>query len=121
LFLEQLAHQFHRRSFIAPSLHEQVENLAFVVNRAPQPELPARYRYGHLIEMPTRCWPRASTVRFSGERRPKFQNPSPHRFLGDIQIALRKQIFDVAIAQRETEIEPNGVPDDHGRKLMAGK
>ena len=46
LFLEQLAHQFHGCSLVAPSLHEQVENLPFVVNRAPQPELPARNRYG---------------------------------------------------------------------------
>ena len=52
LFLEQLAHQFHRCGFIAPSLHEPVENLVFVVNRAPEPELPARNRYGHLIETP---------------------------------------------------------------------
>jgi hypothetical protein len=42
LFLEQLAHQFHRCSLVAPSLREQVENLAFVVNRSPQSELPAR-------------------------------------------------------------------------------
>jgi hypothetical protein len=48
LFLEQLAHQFHRCSLVAPSLHEQVENLAFVINRAPEPELPARDRHGHL-------------------------------------------------------------------------
>src|ERR1700688_4394332 len=65
LFLEQLAHQFHRCSFVAPSLHEQVENLAFVVNRAPEPELPAHNRYGHLVEMPTRCWAWASTAKFS--------------------------------------------------------
>jgi hypothetical protein len=37
-------------------LHEQVENLAFIVNRAPEPELPTRNRCGHLIEMPTRRW-----------------------------------------------------------------
>ena len=30
-------------------------------------------------------------------------------------------IFDLAIAERETHIEPNGVPDDRGRKLVAGK
>ena len=52
LFLEQLAHQFHGCSLVAPSLHQQVENLAFVVNRAPQPELPARNHHGHLVEMP---------------------------------------------------------------------
>src|SRR6185312_12445525 len=74
-----------------------------------------------LIEMPTRRRPRASTAKFSGERRSEFQYPSPHRFVGDIQIALRKQIFDVAIAERETHIQPNGVPDDRRRELMAGK
>ena len=72
LFLEQLAHQFHRCSFIAPPLHEQVENLAFVVNRAPEPELPARDRHGHLIERPSRGWPQASTPKFSGEQRPEL-------------------------------------------------
>jgi hypothetical protein len=81
-----------RNGFIAPSLHEQVENLAFVVNRAPKPELPASNRHGHLIEMPTRCWPLASTAKFSGEQRPKLQNPSPHRFVGHIEPTLSEQI-----------------------------
>src|SRR6476659_5514086 len=67
LFLEQLAHQFHRCSLVAPSLHEQVENLAFVVDRAPKPEPPARNHHGHLVEMPPSRWSRASTAKFSGE------------------------------------------------------
>jgi hypothetical protein len=94
LFLEQLAHQFHRRSFVAPPLHEQVEDLAFVVNRAPEPELSAHNRYGRLIEMPRQCWPWAPTAKFSGEQWTELQNPSPQRFVGDIQTTLRKQIFD---------------------------
>ncbi len=121
LFLEQLVHEFHRCGFVAPSSHKEIENLAFVVNSAPEPELLARNRYGHLIEMPARCWPWASTPKFSGEQRPELQYPSSHRFVGDIQTTLRKEIFDVAIAERETHIEPNGVPDDRGRKLVAGK
>jgi hypothetical protein len=96
----------------------QVENLTFVVNRAPQPELPPRDHCGHLI---ARCRPRASAAKFSRERRSEFQYPSPHRFVGDIQSALCKQIFDVAIAERETHIEPNGMPDDRRRKPMASK
>ena len=56
-----------------------------------------------------------------GRTRPELQYPSSHRFVGDIQPTLRKQIFDVAIAERETDIEPNSVPDDRRRKLMAGK
>jgi hypothetical protein len=66
-------------------------------------------------------WARASTAKFSGEQRPELQNPSPHRFVGDIQTALRKQIFYIAIAERETHIQPSGVPDDRRRKLAAGK
>src|ERR1700737_1107263 len=65
VFLVQLAHQFHSRSLITPWLHQQIENLAFVVNRAPEPELPARDRYGHLVEMPARRWPRTTTAKFS--------------------------------------------------------
>jgi hypothetical protein len=110
LFFKQLPQQFHRCGFIAPSLHEQVENLAFVVNRAPELELPTRNRHCHLIEMPPRGWPRASTPKFSGEQGPELQYPSSHRFVRDIQTALREQIFDVAIADGETHIKPNGVP-----------
>ena len=62
--------------------------------------------------MPPGGWARASTAKFSGEPGPELQDPSPHRFVGDIQIALRKQIFDVAIAERETHIQPNGVPHE---------
>src|SRR5271166_3401707 len=46
LFLKQLAHQFQGCSLVAPWLHQQIENLAFVVNPAPEPELPARYHDG---------------------------------------------------------------------------
>ena len=40
--------------------------------------------------------------------------PITTRSIGDIQTALRQQIFGVAIAERETHIKPNGVPDDLG-------
>jgi hypothetical protein len=56
-------------------LHKEVENLAFIVNRAPEPELRARNHHGHLIEMPPRRWPRASTAKLSGEQGSKFQHP----------------------------------------------
>src|SRR5271166_5049046 len=52
LFLEQLAHQFQGCSLVAPSLHQEIENLAFIVDRAPEPEPPARNRHGHLVETP---------------------------------------------------------------------
>jgi hypothetical protein len=44
-----------------------------------------------------------------------------HRFVRKIQAPLREQIFDVAIAEREANIEPNRVPDDRRWELPAGK
>src|SRR6266481_2593127 len=69
----------------------------------------------------TRCWPRASAAKFSGEQRSELQDPSPHRFVGHMEPTLGGQILDVAIAERETHMEANGVPKDRGRKLVAGK
>ena len=74
-----------------------------------------------LVETPPRCWSLASAAKFLGERRPEFQYPSPHGFVGDIQSALGEQILDVAITERETHINPNGVPDNRGRKVVASK
>ena len=52
-------------------------NLAFIVNRAPEPELPPRNRYGYLIEMPMRCWRRASSG--EGARANNGPNFKAHR------------------------------------------
>jgi hypothetical protein len=107
-------------AYVAPPFHEQVENLAFVVNRAPEPELPAAI----VTAISSRCQRNVGRGRrrakFSGEQWSEL-DPSPHRFVGDIQTALRKQILDVPITEGETHIQPNGVPDDRRRKLMAGK
>jgi putative transposase len=40
-------------------------------------------------------------------------------FVREIDPALGEQVRDVAIAQRELEIQPDGVLDDLGRKAMA--
>ena len=102
-------------------MDQEIENFAFIVARAPEPKLPPRNPDAHFVEVPPRRWPRTPTAKFSGEQRPELQNPSPHGFMRDIQTALREQILDVAIAERETDIEPNGMPDDRRRELVAGK
>jgi hypothetical protein len=51
---------------------------------------------------------------------PEFENPPMDRFIADHQSALSQKILDVPVAQRETEVEPDSVPDDVGRKSVAG-
>ena len=49
----------------------------------------------------------------------KVIDPAAHGLIGNDDPALRQQIFDVAEAQREPEIEPDRVLDDLGRKAIA--
>ena len=69
--------------------------------------------------MPSIAWPRPTLAQPSRNRRAELQHPTPHRFIGDVELALGEQFLHVAVAQREAEIEPDRVLDDLGRKTMA--
>jgi hypothetical protein len=120
LLFEQLSHEFHGGGLIAPSLDEKVKDLAFVVNRSPQPEMPTCDRDHNLIKMPARRRPRSSIAQFLGELRSKLRHPSSNSFVGDVETAFGEQVLDVSQAECEAKIQPNGVLDHRRRKLMAG-
>src|SRR3954447_24612089 len=79
LFPEQLAHQPECRALVAAALHQHVENLALVIDGAPQVHPLAGNANHHFVEMPAvaRSWAGASKP--SGEPGPELQNPAPHR------------------------------------------
>jgi len=52
---------------------------------------------------------------FSTQRR-----PAPDRLVGHREPALGQQVLDVPVAEREAEVEPGGMLDDHRRELVAG-
>ena len=49
----------------------------------------------------------------------EFQHPTPDGFVGDVEPALGEEFLDVAIAQREAQIEPDRMLDDHRRNAVA--
>src|SRR6516225_9719654 len=63
--------------------------------------------------------PRATLAQPSRDRGAELQHPSAHRFVGDIEPAFGQQFLDIAVAQGESEIEPDRVLDDLGREAMA--
>jgi hypothetical protein len=102
-------------------LHRQVENLALVVDRSPDPESSAGDQNRHLIETPLRGWSVTSAAKLPGERRPELQHPTPDRFVGDVHPALGEQILDVAEAEGQAKVQPYRVPDDVRRELAASE
>jgi len=68
LFLEQLAHQPECRLRVSPTLNEDVENLALVVDGAPQIHPLAGDPDDHLVEVPSRAraWAALSQLTLPG-------------------------------------------------------
>jgi hypothetical protein len=57
----------------------QIEKLALVVDRPPEPESSAADQDSHLVEVPLRGWPMTSAAKFPGEQRPELQHT--HRLI----------------------------------------
>ena len=121
LFLQQSSHQFQRCLRVPSGLDEKIEDLAFIVDRSPQPVTPPSNDDDHFIEMPeiARCRPHAAQILC--DRRAEFEKPAPHALVGNIKAPLRKQILYISIAQSEPGIEPNRVANNIRWKSMASK
>ncbi len=119
LLLKQLSQQSPRRSSAASSLDQEVEHLAFVIDRPPEPVFSITDLDDHLVEMPARARAWAATSKIAGDQAPELQKPAPDRLIRNVDATLCQQFLDVAKRQREPGIEPNRVLDDHGRKAMS--
>jgi len=110
--LEQLLHEPLRGLGVAPGLDEEVQFLTLVVDGAPQPVLLAVDAHHHLVEVPVVARPRPQAPEVGGDGRTKFQKPAPCRFLGHVDTALRQDLLNVAIRQRESGVEPDRAAND---------
>jgi hypothetical protein len=102
-------------------LDEKIEDLAFIVDGAPQSVTPASNDDDHFIEMPEIARWRPHAAQILCDRGAKLEKPAPHALVGNIQAPLCKRILYVSIAQSEPGIEPNGVVNDIRWKSMPGK
>src|SRR5260370_3975797 len=75
LFLEELAHQPDCRPLVAPALNQHVENLALVVDGAPQVHPFASNPDHHLVEVPSITLASAAPPQLSGAPGRQFHNP----------------------------------------------
>ena len=103
----------------APALDQNVEDLAFVIHRAPKVHLLTVDPDDHLVEMPVRARTRSMMAQATREDRSELQNPAPNRLIRDLETALGEQLLSVAVAQGEAEIQPNGMLDDETGEPVA--
>lgn len=102
MFLQKLAHELFRGSCVAARLNQKVQNFAFIVYGSPKPITSSSNDDGHFVQMPmvTRNWSMGSQIACNGG--PKFQTPTSHRFIGQVQTPFGQEIFDISEAQSES-------------------
>lgn len=100
-------------------MHEEIQNLAFIVDGARQLIAPPLDDDHNLVEMSVVTRLRSIATQIMGDRSTKLQKPAPGSFMGNIQTTLWQQILNIAIAQNEASIEPYGKADNFGWEAIA--
>jgi hypothetical protein len=91
-----------------------------LVDGAPQPVRRPSDFDDDFVEVPLVTDARQSPADLVREGLAEPERPLPHRLVTDDDAAGGQHLFDHAQAQREPEVEPNGMTDDLGRKSIAG-
>jgi hypothetical protein len=119
-FLEQFPHQFQCSSLVPLALHENVEDFALSIDGTPQVDQLAIDFDEYLVKMPSgmRLGPASSKV--SCDHGTEVVHPATHRLIGNDDPALSQQVLDVAKAEGEPGIEPDGLLNDHGWEAISG-
>lgn len=69
--------------------------------------------------MPAGTWPVPKPSQAARNLRAKLLHPPPNRLVANVNTAFRHEVLDIAIAQREPEIQPNSMLNGNGRELVA--
>src|SRR5271165_6497104 len=93
-------------------LNEDIEDLVFGVDCAPEIDHPATDFQIDLVQMPDRMRSRATLAQVGCDGGPEMIHPPPDGLVGDHDPALGEQVFHVAEAEREPEVEPNRLLND---------
>jgi hypothetical protein len=111
LLLQELSHKFKGRALVPARLRQDLENLTFIVDCAPEICPLATNSNKYLVKKPgsRRSNPARSNV--GGNRRAEFENPSADSFVAHIDPTFCNHFPNVTIAQREAKVEPNGSLD----------
>jgi hypothetical protein len=105
-------------TLIATALHENIHDIAILIDRTPEVLMFSLNGDDRFIEVPGIA--QAALVFFQSPRirGAELQAPLSNGFVGHDDAAFGEQFFHFTKAQAEAMIQPDGVTDDCGRKTM---
>jgi len=103
----------------AANLNEFIEDVAVLVDSAPEVALLAADRDDDFVKMPDVAPTGVLALQAMGVLGAEFHGPAADGFVGEDDPAFEQHFLDEAQAEWEPEIEPDGVGDDLRWEAMA--
>jgi hypothetical protein len=97
------------------ALHQDVQDVAVLVDGPPQVLQPPVNLDEDLVQVPLVPRPRLSAAQRACVGLPELGAPAADRLVGDDDPALERQLLDLAERQREAEVQPHAMGDDLDR------
>jgi hypothetical protein len=114
-----LAEELFRRLFVAPTLHQDIHNIAMLVKCTPELVPLALDGEEQLIQMPRIAGLATLPPQLVRILLPKRSAPLADRLVGKPDPTGGHELFQITIAEGESIVEPDRVTDDLGRKSIA--
>ena len=109
---EELAEERLRGFLVPPALHQDIEDMTVLIDDPPQIVPLTTDREKDLIQMPLVTLLRAPAPELIGILLAEFATPFPDGFVRDDHAADEQEFFHIPVAEREAEIEPDGMVDN---------
>ena len=103
---------------VSPSPDEENQNLAFIVDGAPEPIALAPDDDHHLVEVPVITGLRAGPPQIGGDDSAKLQDPPADGPIADVQAPLGEHLFHIAENQVEPGVQSDRLAGDFGREAV---
>ncbi len=119
LLFQDLAKEALSGSLVSPACDQDVEHIAVLVHGSPKIMALTADGDEHLVHVPNIAETILPLPQAAGILGSELAAPRSNGFIRYGDATLREKILDIAKAQREPVVEPNGVADDFGGKAVA--
>jgi len=115
-------HQRHQQAlggpFVASLLQDLFENVAMLIDRAPEPELGSSAFDNDFVQIPNIAGTGLPPPQVPSDLGSELGGPAAHRLIGNVDTALEQHFLNFTQAQIEPQVKPNLVSNDLRRKTV---
>ena len=119
LTFQNLAKEAFGGSLVSVAGDQNIQDVAVLVHRSPKIMTFAADSDEHFVHVPDVTEPTLSSAQSMSILGSKLPAPGSNGFVGYSDAPLSEKVLDIAKAQREPMVQPDGMADDLGWKAVA--